>query len=156
DEREALDAAPAEDLAAGEGAAVRPGELEGLVQEGEDRVPADEGAVMLGELCDQAVVERALTGGRDRRVATPVAGSVSWDARHGPGYAPTEDRGIVRRSSTSGEIGVECVALRNRPPMRPRGAASWCRRIRGRGQAPAPRGSRRRKERRPAAAILFG
>src|SRR5262249_12437243 len=90
-------AAPAEDLAAGEGTAVGPRELEGPVQEGQDRVPAYEGVFMLRKLCDQEVVERALAGGRDPRVAAPFAGSVSRDARHDSGYAPTEDRCIVRR-----------------------------------------------------------
>ena len=78
-------------------------ELERPVQEGQDRVPADEGVFMLGELGDQEIVERALAGGRDRRVAGPFAGSVARDARHGPRYAPTEDRGIVTCSSTMGD-----------------------------------------------------
>jgi hypothetical protein len=58
------------------------------MQKGEDCVPADEGVFMVGELCDQEIVERALLLGRDGGVTRAFAGVVAGAAPSGaPGLA---------------------------------------------------------------------
>jgi hypothetical protein len=103
---------PPEDLAARERAAVGACELKIPVQEAQDPVPADEGSFMLGEFCDQDLVECTLAGGRNDGVAGAFAGVVAGATTAGaPRSALAEWEATSEKAPVHGGLwGLKCLS----------------------------------------------